>query len=119
MPVTLRVTNGDIAIENNNLVLIDGEDSLLQRIRSNILFFRGEWFADRTRGVPWFQDVFVKNPNPSVLNAIFGDVIRGVQGVRSLDLLTFDLDSETRQLTIQFQVSTDDDTLTGDVILGV
>lgn len=117
MPTVFKTdANNDLVIENGLLVLVDGADSLEQRIKASLLLFQGEWFADTGRGVPWIQEVLVKNPDPAVLNAVFGDVIRGTQGVLTLDRLTFDLDNAARTLTIQFAVTADSGTISGAVV---
>lgn len=97
---------GDIDFTNGELSLTDGVDAVRQRLSQRLSFFLGEWFLDRTRGIPYVQQVFIKNPNPAVIDAIFKREILAEPSIRELQSFTLDLDTITRVLTITFRALT-------------
>ena len=101
--------NGDIAIENNSFVLIGltastSLDEIEQNLKQRLRVFLGEWFLDQREGLPYFEHILVKAPDPVVLDTVFKRVIIGTAGV--LELLSFDLNLDTtnRKLTVSFKV---------------
>lgn len=101
--------NNDVAIENNRLVLTDhnSDQEISQRLLQRLRFFQGEWFLNRIEGLPYFQAVFVKGTPPDIIEAAFKDVIIATEGVESLQRFApLDLNTATRELTVDFDVRT-------------
>lgn len=99
----------DVAIVNNSFVLTDNnsDEEIVQRLKQRLRFFYGEWFLDKTKGVPYFQLVFVKGVKSEVVESAFIEATIETQGVSSL--LRFDpleLDAGTRILRLRFDVKT-------------
>ena len=109
--------NGDWQVTAGDLVLVAGQAAILQAIRIRLQFFKGEWFLDEDAGVPYFQSVLVKNPDPNLLQTIFRDAILATPGVLGLPSLTLTLDRSTRSLTVAFRASTDEGELDATVTL--
>lgn len=95
----------DLVIENGALVI---GVSVAQAIKCNLLFVRGEWFLDRTRGVPYFEQVFVKPVNLAHLRSLFSRTIEDTPGVDKVVKLDLDYEETTRMLSINFTASTDE-----------
>jgi hypothetical protein len=95
--------DGDIDVTNSDLSIVEGTDAIAQHISIRLQFFRGEWFLDTRLGIPYYQDVLVKNPDLVVIRGIFREVILETPGVQ--ELVTFDttFDAATRKLTVTFQ----------------
>jgi hypothetical protein len=93
----------DLAVENNNLVIIEGADEVGQRLKTNLKLFQGEWFLNQTIGVPYFQEIFRKGISPDRIAAFFKREILITPGV--IQLLEYDqqIDAATRLLTISFK----------------
>lgn len=98
--------NGDIDLTDGVLSLTTGREAVAQRLRQAISMFFGEWFLDKTRGIPYVQQVFVKNPNPVVIDTVFKRTILEEPAVTKLREFTLDLDTATRELSVDFRVST-------------
>lgn len=96
----------DIVIEENVIVLIDGRDEIAQTLRTRLRVFLGEWFLDTREGVPYFEEILKKNPDPGRVDAIFKNEILTSPGV--VELITFKLDITGRKLTLEFTARTDD-----------
>lgn len=107
----LDATTGDLAIENNDLVIIDGVDAMGQHVKIRLRLFRGEWFLDVRVGIPYYEKILVKNPDLVAVRAIFREAILETQGI--VDLLDFALtvDSATRTMNLRFTATTDTDEL--------
>lgn len=101
--------NDDIEILNNTASLTenDSDIEISQRLKQRLKFFYGEWFLDKTKGLPWFQLIWVKGTKAELIEAAFIDMIIGTDGVTSLQSFDdLDLDSATRKLSVKFDVKT-------------
>lgn len=103
----LDPTTGDLALSGGDLVLVSGVEAIAQDLRFRLRFFAGEWFADIDQGLPYFDQVLVKNPNVDQVRGIFRDCILGTDGVKNLLDLSLAFDSALRTLTLTFKVDTD------------
>lgn len=104
----LRLTeDGDLALAGGDLVLVSGQDAIVQDLRMALRFFAGEWFANQDAGVPYFEQVLVKNPNVTQLRGVFRAAVLGRPGVKELLSLELDVDPALRTLGVTFKVSTD------------
>lgn len=96
----ILLKDGDIVIDKNDVVLITGQDEIRQRVIQRLQFFLGEWFLDRSRGIPYFQEIFQKGVDSTSISALFKQEILAVDGV--IELVSFDMsyETQTRVLTI-------------------
>ena len=89
-----------------------GSEATAQRIRTGLREVLGEWFADMTAGVPWYQPEDPNSPsntgNKPLLgadggadvgynDAVIKAAILGIVGVASLDSYSSDFDHVTRR----------------------
>lgn len=97
---------------SHDLVLVDGDlvlgADVAQAVKIRLLFVRGEWFLNRLQGVPYFEQIFVKNPNLSHVSAIFRKTILDTPGVNELTSFSFDFDNATRVFTLTWAADTDE-----------
>jgi hypothetical protein len=97
---------GDLLVENGDLVIVDGKEAVLQHILQRLRTFLEEWFMDLTVGVPYLQEIFVKNPELSKIEALLINEILGTKGVSDLLEFSADPDTSNRQLVISFKAQT-------------
>lgn len=111
-------TSGDLVLEAGNLKLVSDEESIQQAVNSNLRAFLGEWFLDDPVnpkvGVPYLQNVLVKNPDPNLLRTVFRAVIIGTVGVADATLTDLKYDATARKLSIAWRGISD----TGQFISG-
>lgn len=100
------MTFSDLVITDGDLVLVSGKQAILQNILQRLRVFLGEWFLDNTIGLPYFQQILVKNPDLGKTDAIFQNVILGTPGVEQLSTYSFQADTATRVLRLAFSVET-------------
>ena len=98
--------NGDVDITNGKLSLTTGLKAIEQRLAQRLRLFFTEWFLDKTRGIPWIQQIFKKNPNPVVVDAVIKREILAEPQVIELQTFSLDLDTTTRLLTVTFRALT-------------
>lgn len=98
---------GDLVVTSGDLVLVSDQDAIAQDLRMALRFFAGEWFADQSAGVPYFDQVLVKNPDTTQLRGVFRDAILARPGVKDLLSLELTLDAALRSLSVAFKVDTD------------
>jgi len=95
----LDPATGDLAIP---ITLLRGVDALAQRLTTRYKFFLGEWFLDTRQGIPYFRDILVKNPDPSLIQSIFRKATLTTPGVLAIRRFGTQLEQQARvrQLTI-------------------
>jgi hypothetical protein len=99
-------TTWDLKVTNGDLVLVSNADAIQQHLIQRLKLFRGEWFLDLDAGVPYFQDILVKNPNPALVDGVLKDAILGSPGVLELTSFSMIYDTTARTLTVTFTVET-------------
>ena len=69
----LNPVTGDLAItsKDTDLVLVEGVDEVVQQLKIRFRFFLGECLFDPSKGVNYFGQVFVSNPNLGVITNLF------------------------------------------------
>lgn len=101
----LLVASGDLVMTSDVNESL-GTNPVLQDILQTLSFMLGEWFLDNTKGIPWFQQILVKNPNEPAIDAIIQNAILSVPGVLQLTQYSFSVNALARVLTISFRVIT-------------
>lgn len=101
------LTYKDLALFEGDLVLTqdadpNGTQPVLQDIIQRLSFFLGEWFLDNTVGIPWYQQILIKNPDQSKVDALFLNTILGTPGVLQVNSYSFLVNSANRILTVKF-----------------
>lgn len=109
---------GDLALEVNPAngkrrpVLLRGPQYVRQKLQTRFKFFLAEWFRDLRQGIPYYRDVFVRNPDLDVIRSVFRDVILSVVEITSIARLDPVYDPAARTLAFDFEVVlTNGDTL--------
>jgi hypothetical protein len=95
-------SDGDIFLNVDDLELTSGLDAKSQHLTQRLRTFLGEWFLDLRRGVAYFQQIMIKNPNPAIVDSVLKKEIINTPGI--IQLTSFDLDIATnRELTLSFR----------------
>lgn len=104
----LETAGHDLALVDGNLVLCTDVRAIASHVESRLRFFLGEWFLDLREGMPYFQEVLVKNPDISVVRSLLSRVILETPGVTTLDTADFTYDPAERTLfySIRFGTNT-------------
>jgi hypothetical protein len=101
----LQTTASDFDLSSGNLQVVSSVALITaQKLTNRFQFFLGEWFVDTRQGVPYFQQVFLKNPNLSAIGQMFRRILLQTPGVASVVSADLSLISQTRTLTATFTV---------------
>ena len=96
----------DLLIENYDLSLVNGIDRVIQNLKIVIWFFFIEWYLDTSKGVRFYEDILIKNPNLPNIEVLLKDKILQVADVE--EILEFDIDynAALRSMSVTFKVRT-------------
>jgi hypothetical protein len=101
----------DLAAGVTDLQLVDGEQAIAQHLAQRLKTFMGEWFLDLRVGVPYLQQVLVKNPDPIVLDSVFKSEVINTPGIVELRKFDLQIDAGTRQLRLECKAVSDAGTI--------
>jgi len=96
----LQDEDGDVNVTNNQTSLVNGANEVMQLLRQRLRTFLAEWFLDTTIGIPYFQDIFKKNPSPIAMESAFKNEILNTPGVLELSEFELEVDPSLRTLTV-------------------
>lgn len=103
MDLKLDTATGDLDVSDGDLGIVTMLDAVAQFLRQKLKMFQTEWFLDQQAGIPYFDQVFVKNPKQVVIDSIFKSEILSAPGVVELLEYSALLDGPTRQLELDFK----------------
>lgn len=103
MAIVQTIPAGDLEISGGRLARASGIEHTTNKLAMRLAFFKGEWFLDTREGVPYFRDVFRKDPQLDVIRSVFSQVIRKCPGILALRSLSVKFDAATRELTVGFE----------------
>jgi hypothetical protein len=98
--------DGDLALVDGQIVLVDGIVEVRQSLQQSLRFLKGEWFLDERMGVP-YRELKEKTSELSLFRSVVTKIARDVAGV--LDVLALELafDRATRELRGEMTVRVD------------
>ena len=105
--LALDKTTHDLIYTGTDLLMVDELDQVEQSLKERLLFYRQEWFLDTTIGIPFYDEVLVKNPNiPNIENIIKAEIM---DTPGALELLSFksEFDSQSRSYSVSFSLRTE------------
>ena len=102
MDLLLDENTWDLDMSDTDLRLVTGRDAIRQHLIQRLKTFLAEWFLDQRIGVPYFQQVMVKSPDPVVLDSVFKAEIINTPGIVELLAFDFSIDARTRELLLSF-----------------
>lgn len=92
----------DLVFEQGDLVLVTDLAYVQQRLRIRLDFAQGEWFLDTSVGVPYKEQILVRNPNLQVISAILRDRILSMPEIIRLTSFDLSFDNPTGVLRLTF-----------------
>ena len=106
-------SDGDLVItELGDIVLTE---SVRQAVRIRLLWFLPEWRFAPEFGVPYFEEILVKNPNLERIRRIIRDKVMSVDDVTDARNISVILDKPTRTAKVTLEVVTDEETFREEV----
>jgi hypothetical protein len=114
----LSAADHDLIFVDGDLMLIDNAERIAQQVKIKLKSFLGEWFLDTIYGVPYWEDILVKNPSLGHIRNILRQQILDVDDVAAVTSLSLTLNSQSRTLTVDFVAETTYGLVTDREVLG-
>lgn len=92
----------DIALTGGDLSLVQDRAAVRQQLFLRLSLQKGEWMLDLREGVPWREQVMVRNPDLQALSAIFRERILSAPDVLRLERFALAFDRATGLFSINF-----------------
>ena len=113
----LLTSDGDLCIDDNANVEIT--DSVIQEIQIRLRWFLGEWKINPEWGLPYYEQVFVKNPNLAIIEDLLRTELLTIERVQSVESIKIKVDNRTRTAAIVCAVTVDNEKREGEVPVDV
>lgn len=109
--------SGDLFL--NELGDIQFTDSVKQAIEIRLKWFAKEWKLGPDLGIPYYDDVFVKNPSEQLIEERMREAISDVEEVDEILSFTLAVDRILRKLKVVYAVSSKENTIEGSLTVNV
>ncbi len=100
----MNLATNDLQITNGDLSLVTGSDAIAQDLQQRLQSWLGEWFLDTTWGIPFKQQILVKNPNLDLIQADIMLATTDTPGVVQVTDFNFVYDNNARSLSVKLTV---------------
>ncbi len=104
-------SNGDFALVDDGLALVDGVEELRQSVIIALQLFLGEYAFDEDEGIDYLGQILVKDPDLTAIRSIIQAKIYSVPGVEDITDYTQTLGAD-RLLSIDVTILGDDGEVT-------
>lgn len=111
----ILLKDGDLYLDENGDIVFT--DSISQSINIRLRWFYSEWLFAPDKGMKYFEDIMVKNPDFNRIKMLVSEQIGKVNGVKSVKSVDIKYDKQTRNLQVKYIAATDQGTLRGEVEL--
>lgn len=107
--------NGDIDVSAVGDISLT--DSVRQAVLIRLRWIYNEWRLGPEMGFPWFEEVFIKNPNTVKIRQLIRDEIMQVDGVTAATVTSITYDRAKRAVTFVFSCTVGEATYREEVTL--
>ena len=102
-------SSGDLFLSERGDIRL--EDSVRQKIRIRVLWFFGEWRWDEEMGLPYYENLLVKNPDLEHFEDALREAVFDVDEVVEVADVEVSYDSRSREAVIAYTAVTDLETI--------
>lgn len=89
---------------------IAATQSVAQAVSIRLKWFAGEWRLGNALGFPYFEEVFVKNPNLAKIQYLLRDLVLAVDGVTGVTGIEIKPDVSNRRAAVRIAFLVGEDT---------
>jgi uncharacterized protein (DUF2164 family) len=111
--IYLDEINKDLTLtsEKNLRVTSTLSEFVSQKIENKLMFFKAEWFLNFELGIPYFDNIFVKNPDINLINTIFIREIRSIEEIIEIIKFETEYNPQLRTYAIDYEIKISDGTI--------
>lgn len=102
----LDPTTHDMAYSGYDGSTVSSAAQVRQNLKIRLLLIRGEWFLDSRIGLPYFEEILVKNPDFSAIDVTIKATILETPEVEEILSYSSSFDRTSRKLSISFTALT-------------
>ncbi len=113
----LLTPDGDLYINGNGSIEIT--DSVSQAIKIRLQWFFGEWRFAPQYGIPYWEEILVKNPNIPKIRRIIRSEVLSVDEVTEVSNIRIDYNAQTREAAVSFDAYVNEEVYREEVIINV
>lgn len=96
---------GDLVFDQGDLVINAGVDAVRQNVIQRLKTYLGEWFLNTQIGIPYYEQILIKNPSRGNVDGIFQNAILNTPGIVSLDKYKAVFDTQVRRYEVSFRAT--------------
>lgn len=101
----INPATGDLDLSGNKLATVTGIDLIAQRLDFLIHTMKGEWFYNKEKGLPYFQEILGKTSNKQLIDTIYIEALLNEDYVENV--IVFESYIKDRTYHVSFTVSTE------------
>lgn len=117
--INLKLTDdGDIDLSNGYITWIDGNESVLQHIKTRLAFSLGQFSIHPNAGTPYLQSILGKK-NKNIASGVLKDIIIETPDVKEITEFDYTFNSQSRELEINIVLKTEFGDLTDNMIFSI
>jgi hypothetical protein len=99
----MDIDTNDLQITSGDLSLATGTTAIQQRLQQALQLWLGEWFLDTTVGVPYKQQILVKNPNIDLVQADLVAAASDVPGIIQITDFSLEYSATNRSVSVYIE----------------
>lgn len=107
--------SGDLVVSKSGDISLT--DSVAQKVRIRLKWLESEWRWNPNEGLPYLQQLFVKNPDTDTFESLVRAKIFEVPEITGVEDVSITYDKHTRKARIYFVALTDNETIREEVSL--
>jgi hypothetical protein len=92
--------------ESNDWVTVEDADEVVQRVAVALKTHRGEWLFDTDLGLPYREEIMVRNPDLERITGLVRALIISIEDVTSITQLQLDYNGSARTMRVEGQITT-------------
>lgn len=104
---------GDLYVSDQGDIVL--ANSVAQKINIRLRWLLGEWRWDQEEGLPYFENILVKNPDEDFIESQIRLKIFEVEEVTEVSYVELTIDPKTRVAHIKYEAKTDMETIKEEV----
>ena len=97
------ITNDLFGVEGK-VGFVNGNDEIVQRVRTRLRRILGEWFLQVTAGIPYFNGEMLGGKNKQYVMLIIKREILNTVGVQDITSMSMSYNSDTRKTTVDVAI---------------
>lgn len=113
----LLTPDGDLYIDEYGDIALT--DSVSQAIIIRLKWFWKEWKFNPSFGVPYYEDILIKNPSKVHVQQLIREQIMSVDEVEEVNKISLKIDQRTRKAILSFEATAQGKLLKEEVFLDV